>query len=327
MESNRTFGGFLQLERLSGKEYHDGLYAFNLGRTAFALYVKENGYKRIYLPYYLCDSLEEAIVKANITIERYSLLRNLHPDSKSLPGKMEDTDLLVVVNYFSCLNKQDISDLKKKYGNVLIDNTQAFFQKPLDGVDTLYTCRKWFGVADGAYLYTAEPLDNYCGLPMDHSAERLLHLALKLEDENGDYYTHYHSFEESFSYAEPKQMSMVTRNLMGGIDYNGVAEQRKKNYAVLAAQFDGINSLANIMQAGAVPFMYPLYTEKAPEIRLALRDKRCFLPMLWPNVLEYSDNVWEKKLTQNTLLLPCDQRYNEEDMKVLAQYVGTELEK
>ena len=46
--------------------------------------------------------------------------------------------------------------------NVIIDNVQAYFQRPIEGFDTLYSCRKYFGVPDGAVLYTdleIEPLE------------------------------------------------------------------------------------------------------------------------------------------------------------------------
>ena len=34
-----------------------------------------------------------------------------------------------------------------------------FYAKPIHGNDTFYTCRKFFGVPDGAYLYTDKLLD------------------------------------------------------------------------------------------------------------------------------------------------------------------------
>lgn len=37
---------------------------------------------------------------------------------------------------------------------IILDNTQSFFQKPISGIDTIYSCRKYFGVPDGAYLST-----------------------------------------------------------------------------------------------------------------------------------------------------------------------------
>ena len=63
--------------------------------------------------------------------------------------------------------------------NIIIDNTQAFFSRPLPEIDTFYTCRKFFGVADGAYLYTDKEAD--FDIPQDYSSSRMLFLLDRLD--------------------------------------------------------------------------------------------------------------------------------------------------
>ena len=36
--------------------------------------------------------------------------------------------------------------------SLIIDNTQAFYEPPRKGAYNVYSCRKFFGVSDGAYL-------------------------------------------------------------------------------------------------------------------------------------------------------------------------------
>ncbi|MBO5560987.1 MAG: hypothetical protein J6A07_05000, partial [Firmicutes bacterium] len=62
---------------------------------------------------------------------------------------------------------------------MIIDNTQAYFQMPVNGVDTFYTCRKFFGVTDGAVLYTASAVDTE--LDIDESYTRMTYILGRFE--------------------------------------------------------------------------------------------------------------------------------------------------
>ena len=44
--------------------------------------------------------------------------------------------------------------MKEKYKRIILDYSQAYFQRTILGIDTIYSCRKYFGVSDGVVLYT-----------------------------------------------------------------------------------------------------------------------------------------------------------------------------
>ena len=48
--------------------------------------------------------------------------------------------------------------LNKKYPNLIVDNAQAFYMPHL-GLASFYSPRKFFGVADGGYLFCGKKLD------------------------------------------------------------------------------------------------------------------------------------------------------------------------
>ena len=75
-----------------------------------------------------------------------------------------------LITMVSCLIP-GYQSIKKIYGNIIVDHTHAFFQKPLKGIDTLYSCRKFWGVSDGAYLSTDASLTE--NKTVDYSAERM----------------------------------------------------------------------------------------------------------------------------------------------------------
>lgn len=62
---------------------------------------------------------------------------------------------------------------------MIIDSTQSFFSIPVNGVTTLYSCRKFFRVPDGAYLY----LDNVevSDIQFDCSGIRISHILKRID--------------------------------------------------------------------------------------------------------------------------------------------------
>ena len=62
--------------------------------------------------------------------------------------------MVYIVNYYGLFSEEQLISLKNKYGNIVVDNAQAFFTEPVKGIDTIYSCRKFFGVPDGGYAYT-----------------------------------------------------------------------------------------------------------------------------------------------------------------------------
>ena len=125
---------------------------------------------------------------------------------------------------------------KQKYGRIILDNTHAFFQKPLDGVDTIYSCRKFFGVPDGAYLSTDTVLNEE--LEIDVSKDRMVHILGRFEGNASDYYNDFKENDASFKLEPLKYMSKLTRNILGAIDYEKVKRTRNENYAYLADRLD-----------------------------------------------------------------------------------------
>lgn len=61
---------------------------------------------------------------------------------------------LLYVNYFGIASDDLLAEVKRRWPRVIFDNTQAFFSAPRMDADSynVYSCRKFVGVPDGAYL-------------------------------------------------------------------------------------------------------------------------------------------------------------------------------
>ena len=147
----REIGGYLELENFKCEEYYSDFIALNSARNALLYLLKSKRIKKIYLPYFLCESVANLCLRENYCFEYYNVNRYFHPIFEKSLGNNE---YLYIVNYYGQLDNCAIEKLKKKYSNIILDNVQAFFQEPVRDVDTIYSCRKFFGVPDGAYLST-----------------------------------------------------------------------------------------------------------------------------------------------------------------------------
>ena len=309
----KEIGGYFELEQITSSsfEYHQDAIRLNLGRNALVYLIRAKNIQKIYLPYFLCDSVENVCKQENVDIEKYHLKDGLKPEFEL---NLSENEYLYIVNYYGMLSNQDIKHLQKKYRNIIVDNVQAFFQKPVKGVDTIYSCRKFFGVPDGAYLYTtAKPLL----LKQDVSVNRFDHLEGRKVDGAKAHYQDFLDAEAVLNKLPILSMSNETQTLLRGINYQKIREKRNKNFQYLKEHLDHFNEIHVEKISG--PFCYPLQLKEGQKLRKILIENNVFVPTLWPNLKDL--NQFEINFVQNTLPLPCDQRYTIRDMKHIIKLI------
>ena len=311
----REYGGYIEFEYFSGREYHADAIALNSGRHCVEYLIKAKNIRKIYMPYFLCDSVFLVCQRLGVTVEYYHIDINFDPVFDKTPG---DGEWVYVVNFYGQLSCARLEKLKEKYKNIIVDNVQAFFDKPLPGVDTCYTCRKFFGVADGGYLYTDVRLSEE--LERDQSHGRMEFLFGRAERTASEFYSQYVKNNDIFESEPLKRMSKTTQNLMRGIDYERIKQVRTQNFSLMHEKLGAVNKLKLSVPEGA--FMYPLYIENGAEIRKKLQEKKIYIPTLWPNVFELCrEGELEHDMAKNILPLPIDQRYGKEDINEIINAV------
>lgn len=309
----KEIGGYIELDTYSLPLLHKEAIALNCGRNALAYVLKCKNIKKIYIPKFLCKSVYNVCQREHVLVSFYNIDKSFLPIDLCL----NDDEWLYIVNYYGQLTNDQILDYKKKYKNIIVDNAQSYFQMPVEGVDTLYTCRKYFGVADGAFLYTDFKLNEV--LPIDESYQRMQFILGRYERSANEFYTQYVENNRFFKDEPIKEMSKLTRNLLCGIDYNDVCNKRVNNFYYLHENLKEINQL-EVSYMGT--FMYPLFIDNADVIRKELQKKKIYIPTLWPDAFEWcSENEIEHKFVQNILPLPIDQRYSTEDMKYIVEEI------
>ena len=317
MSSMKEIGGYFGLEQFSGEEYHKDAIAVNSGRNALLYILKARNVKKLYIPAFLCDTVYKLCEREGYAYEFYSVDNAFMPifDKPLLSGEW-----LYIVNYYGLISNECLMKLKKRYGNVIFDNVQAFFQPALPGVDTVYSCRKFFGVPDGGYVSTDAVLDR--PLPLDTSADRMRHILGRFEECGSAYYADFQANDENFYNLELRTMSRLTMNILRAVDYNDVISKRNANFAVLHDMLGDRNGIQPITPNG--PYCYPFYCENGLAIKKQLASQKIYVATLWPNVLtEDAASPLEKDYTANILPLPCDQRYGKTEMEHIGKVVLT----
>ncbi len=229
--------------------------------------------------------------------------------------KLGNNEFLYLVNFYGQISNQQIAEWKKKFQRIIVDNAQSFFQMPVDEVDTLYTCRKYFGVADGAYLYTKSKLKRE--LEVDVSFERMRYLLGRYEIGASEFYSEYSNNNQHFQNEPLKSMSKLTHNLLRSINYSEVIKTLNSNFRFLHAKFRTIYLAPISVPNGA--FAYPLHLNEGDRIRKQLQKQRVYIPTLWPSVLSLCDRrTLEYEYALNVLPLPVDHRYTAVEMEKVA---------
>lgn len=317
MCKEKAIGGYFGIEFYQkGVEFYEDLIRLNTVRNALRLVLLERKYTKVYLPIYTCKVLIDTIKKLDIEISYYQITTNL--EIESIPSQKK-TEVLLYTNYFGFKDAY-ILQLKDKVRNLIIDNAQAFFSKPIDDIDTVYCPRKFFGVSDGAYLNTNLTLKK--PLEKDVSLNRVSHLLKRFELGPEVGFEDFKINEKSLDEEPPKKMSELTQFILKNcINYNSALIQRNLNFNYLHQHLKSLNKLPINFDEKISPMVYP-FLSNSDILREKLVENRVFVATYWPDVLERceKDSI-EHFYTSKLVALPIDQRYKSVDMKKIVKLV------
>lgn len=309
----KEIGGYIELDTYRLPMLHKDALALNAGRNALAYLFKTRNIKKIKIPYLICDSIISICKRERVSITYYSINEDFTPVERMV---LEDDEWLYLVNFYGQVSNDTIEKYVVKYERVIVDQANGYFEKPIKGIDTIYTCRKWFGVTDGAFLYTDKFLDEE--LPRDESYNRLHFLLGRYERTASEFYNEYVENNKLFIREPIKKMSKLTENLLCGIDYEFVKQRRISNFTFLHKHLGNYNKLK--LQTAA--FMYPFMVENGSVLKSFLQERKIYIPTLWPSVFRIANQKSiEYSFAENILPIPIDQRYDNYDMQMIIQYI------
>ncbi|MCR5421565.1 MAG: hypothetical protein K6E98_11200, partial [Lachnospiraceae bacterium] len=221
-------GGYFELEKFSGEHYHKNAIALNCGRGCLIYLARLRHIKTIWIPDYICDCVKTVFYKRGVNVKLYHITDSFVPDYEF---EIDRDDWMLINDYYGQLTDDDIEFARGfSNGNLICDETQGFFRRPCKGVDTFYSCRKWFGVSDGAYLITRDEQQLNAELQQDQSFDRMTFVLGRFERSASDFFEDAKTNNAFFDNEPPKTMSLITDNVLRAIDYDKIIKRRKENW-------------------------------------------------------------------------------------------------
>lgn len=315
----KEIGGFFELDLPEGEQYHGNALKLNSARNCFKYLLQANRPKKVWLPAYCCDSLIEPLTIENVPYEFYSV--NKHFEPSSLPV-LKLGERFLYINYFGLKDKFVESLIELYSEQLILDNTQAFFNKPPSNIETFYSARKFFGVADGGYLYTDKKVNNE--LEYDFSSNSMAHVLGRYELTASDFYTQYRTSESSLVSQPVKKMSKLTESLMGIIDYQQAKRSRVENFNYLANILNEMNLIKAEPCLSSIPMVYPLLIKE--NLKNELINNKIYVASYWEDANKrVEENSIEHDFIKYLIPLPIDQRYGLQDMDRILNVIHSVL--
>lgn len=287
--------------------------------------IQDGKFSGVYIPYYLCDTVQKALEKNDINIKFFNISKNLLPiiDEEMSNNLLNNNYCLVLVNYFSNIPRKILNDYYKKYKNIIIDNTQSFFCKPIIDCYNVYSCRKFFGVPDGAYLIKKSI--NKTNIKANKISYNTNFLVSSIEFGTNKLYKESLENEDRINNESVSEMSDITDKIMKSIDYKYVKKRRKQNLLYINKYLNKYNEIS-ILNKSNTYMIYP-FLIKDDGLRKYLIDNKVWVSQWWKLCLENKNcNEYEKYLSKYLLPIPIDQRYDLSDMKYLCEMILSYLE-
>ena len=300
----KPIGGYFELaERGAGTFPHPDGLLLNTGRNAFEHILGGiPDVRELLVPYFTCEAVLEPVRKLGIQCRRYAIDNRLElsDEIRLFPGQY-----LVANNYFG-IQDAYIERLAQEYADrLIVDNAQAFFAPPIPGIKSFYSPRKYVGVCDGGIAYSWKSSDAALSYEYDDSSARRDHLFLRKEKGAEAGYGAFLQAEKSLENQPVRRMSLFTEEILRHIDYEGIRERRRENYAFLHRHLGDLNALdLPPMNSFTCPMVYPCLLPNGAELREKLIENKVFVARYWPDVVPFG----------NLLAIPCDQRMDQEDL-------------
>lgn len=314
----KEIGGYFELQLRKGEHYHKGAVCLNTARNCLEYILRAKKYKKVYIPYLNSEVIWEPMKKLGIPYEFYHVDRRLDP---IFDKELEVGEVFFYSDLFG-VKPLRMREMVTRFGKQLIaDNTHAFFEQPYKGIDTIYSPRKFFGIPDGAYLYTDTLLEEE--LEEDDSIPRMLHLMKRLQYRNATVgYKDYHDDCETLVYQPIRKMTPLASALLANIDYDNLRQRQVSNFSYLHEKLGKYNSFEfENFPADTCPLSYMFYTENL-SLRKKLIENKIYVSTYWKETLGLVNVAApEYKLVNHLLPLPCDHRYDSVDMDRIVDVV------
>ena len=322
-DTNKEIGSFIELQFRKGNELYKGskgIARLNSGRAAIWHAFRVTQCNTIWLPYYQCDTVRDFLLRKGAVVKYY------HIDSNFTPIDLEPQkdEAVLLVNYYGVMSNLRLSSLAMEFENVIIDNSQGFYAKPIPGVLSIYSARKFVGVSDGAYVI-GENAERYLEeYEQGYSSDTATFLLQRIEYGcEGKTYESRMINEHRIDSEDILRMSKLTQVILDGTDYEVIKKKRRENFSFADHMLSELNRIdaTKYYDQSCVPMVYPLVIEDDSLLEKLLKHKH-YQGHWWSYLLkEVAENTFEYWISRYVIPITIDQRYDCEDIESICKLI------
>ncbi len=305
-----------------------------------------NSSQEVLIPAYTCQTVITPFEEAGWKCEYYAINKNLRIDITHLMDTISSSkaSLLVVHPYYGLeLSEEEVEALQyvsDKGVKIILDLTQCIFSnKTYPFVTyTVGSYRKWFPIPDGGYLLKSKETKGILQPSMENAefTEREM-AAMYLRGQyfgNGEQRTKDISIRLSKvadhiadSNVTPHRISKIAYNLLVAQDLDQNKKSRLNNCKFLFAHINENEKVSKVYQhleeVTTPPLYFIIYVDDRAALQRLLAKDAIYAPVIWPVEDErvlINDEV--KYIYQHLLAIPCDQRYDLNDMQRVIEIIN-----
>lgn len=324
----------------------DGLIRYSLCREAlWEIAKKYNQRKRVaLLPAYTCQTVIDPFIQQGWGCCFYNIDKTLRIDIGHLERMAEEKKPTIILThpyYGMELSNAELQCMKflKKKGHILIEDlTQCILTEHRPEVFDYFvgSYRKWEKIPDGGFLESLRGSDIEKPKMENHSFVEKQKDAMYLR---GVYFLSGNQSVKDISIRLNKEatrnvnmikeshlMSKFSSYIWDKTDTRKLGQIRMNNYKFLYENIKFSKNIkkvcSNLQNVTTPPLYFPIYVNNRADLQSYLAKHKIYAPVLWPvstdKVLINSDIEY---IYDSILLIPIDQRYDEEDMKKIVNVI------
>ncbi|MBX0357727.1 DegT/DnrJ/EryC1/StrS family aminotransferase [Halobacillus sp. Nhm2S1] len=310
------------------------------GRSAIRLALNNINDKRkvAILPMFTCHTVIQPFIEFGYEVSFYDVDTKFKVNKnkfEKLIGEVNPSVILVHA-YFGFDTLIDIREylksLRESGTYIIEDITQSYFSNIDYETADFYVCsvRKWLAIPDGGFLKSSNVEIKRPSLVANDRYTKKQEKAMLLKGEyvNNIYPIIKEQYNKTFSEAKriiDRQtniyaMSGISRKLLYKSNIGEIKSRRKRNYRFLLQHLiDEKNIIVPLNSLGEddTPLFFPIFIDNRLDFQKYMAKSNVYLPIIWPKsdlcLSEPESN--SRYIYEKILCIPCDQRYNENDME------------
>jgi len=313
----------------------------NGGKSAIELIISNIEFKEdeiILLPSYLCPTIVQFIIKANVKYKFYNINKDLSLNLENINDLISQNQVKAIffIDYFGFYHKKQTIDKLlelQKNGTVLIeDAVQMFWVKKNKGFigDYIFNSYRKFLPIDGSIVIGIEDTafeeieDGYYNLMKKARNEKSIYINQGIGDEE--------TFLKDFNVAHEDYYKRNSINAINSYDeeflrhlpIEYINNKRISNYEYLKQKLNEIKAVKVIFNEDLddnVPLCIPVFIDNRDKARKDLMACNIYCPVHW----NLRDEDWVNKhkdaleVSKRILSIPIDWRYDLKDMEYIIE--------